>query len=604
MANLISDRRDIDFVLYEQLNVLALTKLSKYKGYNRKTFDLILTEARNFALKELLPTWVDGDRVGVTFENGQVKVPPSFHRAFKLLCEGEWSALAESPEWGGQGVPITISVAADEFLVGANLVCNSYATFGGGTAKMIELFGTDDQKALFLKKLYTAEWGGTMLLTEAHAGSNVGALSTSATPNPDGTYSISGDKIFITNGDQDLTENIIHPVLARIEGDPSGSKGLSLFIVPKYWVNDDGCLGAFNDVVCTGVEEKMGSHGSATCSMALGGKGKCRGMLLGKPGQGMMIMFHMMNEARLKVGFQGFIHGSAAYQYALAYARERRQGYDLDKGSKVGDQQVPIIRHPDVRRMLLWMKSHVEGMRSLEYYIAKSFDMFETADDADAKAYYDGITALLTPVLKTYCAVRGFDICIKAIQIYGGYGYTKDFPVEQLARDVKITSIYEGTDGIQAMDLIGRKLSMNKGAVFQAFIKEMRDAVDRAGAIESLEPLAVEVGKAITRLETLAKHIQDTMRSPSVKVAFANSVPFLMAMGDVIMAWMLIWRASIASEKLQIKSKNKNLAFYQGQIFSAEYFIKSVLPETLGQMDAIVGGGEAVVNISEEAFGG
>ena len=603
MANLISDRRDIDFVLYDQLDVLALTKISKFKGFNRKTFDLIITEARNFALKELLPTWVDGDRVGVTFENGRVKVPPSFHRAFKLLREGEWSALAESPEWGGQGVPIIISVAADEFLVGANLACNSYTTFGGGTAKMIELFGTDDQKKLFLEKLYTAEWGGTMLLTEANAGSNVGALSTSAVSNPDGTYSISGNKIFITNGDQDLTDNIIHPVLARIEGDPPGSKGLSLFIVPKYWVNDDGSLGEFNDVVCTGIEEKMGSHGSATCSLALGSKGKCRGILLGKPGQGMMIMFHMMNEARLKVGFQGFIHGSAAYQYALAYARERRQGYDLDKGKQKGDEQVPIIRHPDVRRMLLWMKAYVEGMRSLDYYIARSFDILETTDDPDTKTYYDGVTALLTPVLKTYCAAKGFDICVKAIQIYGGYGYTKDFPVEQLARDVKITSIYEGTDGIQAMDLIGRKLSMDKGAVFQAFIKEMRDTVNRASTIEQLQPLAAEVENAIIRLETLAKHILDTMRSEAVKVAFANSVPFLMVMGDVIMAWMLIWRARIASEKLLEKSKVKDQAFYQGQIFSAEYFIKSILPETLGQMDAIISGGDAVVNISEEAFG-
>jgi alkylation response protein AidB-like acyl-CoA dehydrogenase len=604
MANLISDRRDIDFVLYEQLEVLALTKLPKYKGYNRKTFDLILTEARNFALKELLPTWVDGDRIGVRFENGQVTVPPSFQRAFQLLREGEWSALAENPEWGGQGIPITISVAADEFLVGANLACNSYATFGVGTAKMIELFGTSDQKALFLKKLYSAEWGGTMLLTEAHAGSNVGALSTSATPNPDGTYAISGEKIFITNGDQDLTENIIHPVLARIEGDPPGSKGLSLFIVPKYRVNEDGSLGEFNDVICTGIEEKMGSHGSVTCSMALGGKGNCRGILLGKPGQGMKIMFHMMNEARLKVGFQGFIHGSAAYQYALAYARERRQGYDLDKGQAVAEGQVPIIRHPDVRRMLLWMKSHVEGMRSLEYYIARCFDLLETTDDTEAKVYYDGLTALLTPVLKTYCAAKGFDICVKAIQVYGGYGYTKDFPPEQLARDVKITSIYEGTDGIQAMDLIGRKLAMNKGAAFQAFIQEMRDAVDRAQAIEALQPLALEVGKAITRLETLAAHILNTMRSLSVKLAFANSVPFLMVMGDVIMAWMLIWRASIASEKLQKRSKAKDQAFYQGQIFSAEYFIKSVLPGTLGQMDAITTGGDAVVNISEAAFGG
>jgi hypothetical protein len=382
------------------------------------------------------------------------------------------------------------------------------------------------------------------------------------------------------------------------------ARWLSLFIVPKYWVNEDGSLGEFNDVVCTGIEEKMGSHGSATCSLALGGKGKCRGLLLGKPGQGMMIMFHMMNEARLKVGFQGFIHGSAAYQYALAYARERRQGFDLDKGKQVDEEQVPIIRHPDVRRMLLWMKAHVEGMRSLEYYIARSFDMLATTDDPDAKGYYQGVTALLTPVLKTYCAARGFDICVKAIQIYGGYGYTRDFPAEQLARDVKIASIYEGTDGIQAMDLIGRKLTMSEGAVFQAFIQEMNAAVDRAAAIAGLEDLALGVKKAITRLETVTRHTLGTMRSKSFKVAFANSVPFLMVMGDVIMAWMLIWRASIASQQLIAKSKARDQAFYQGQIFSADYFIKSVLPETLGQMDAIVAGGDAVVNIGEAVFGG
>lgn len=604
MANLISDRRDIDFVLYEQLDVLALTKFPKYKGYNRKTFDLIVTEARNFALKELLPTWVDGDRTGVTFEDGQVKVPPSYHRAFDLMREGEWSALSESPEWGGQGLPITVSTAADEFLVGANFTCSSYSTFGCGTAKMIELFGTEEQKTLFLKNLYTAHWGGTMLLTEADAGSNVGALSTSATPNPDGTYAINGSKIFITHGDQDLTGNIIHPVLARIDGDPSGSKGLSLFIVPKYWVNPDGSIGGFNDVVCTGIEEKMGCHGSATCSITLGGKGKCRGQLLGKPGQGMMIMFHMMNEARLKVGFQGFIHGSAAYQYALAYARERRQGYDLDKGKQVGDEQVPIIRHPDVRRMLLWMKAHVEGMRSLEYYIARSFDLLDATADPDVKSYCEGVTALLTPVLKTYCAARGFDICVKAIQTYGGYGYIKDFPVEQLARDVKITSIYEGTDGIQAMDLIGRKLGMNKGTVFAKFIEEMTAAADQAAAMDSLAPLAKDASKAIDRFKALAEHIQKIMRSTSFKIAFANSVPFLMVMGDVIMAWMLLWRATIATQNLGNGSKGKDRAFYQGQVFSAEYFIKSVLPLTLGEMDAIIGGGDAVVNIGDEDFGG
>jgi hypothetical protein len=336
----------------------------------------------------------------------------------------------------------------------------------------------------------------------------------------------------------------------------------------------------------------------------LGGKGQCRGMLLGKPGQGMLIMFHMMNEARLKVGFQGFIHGSAAYQYALAYARERRQGYDLDRGKAVDDEQVPIIRHPDVRRMLLWMKAHVEGMRSLQYYIARSFDLIGASEDPAVKSYYEGVTALLTPVLKTYCAAKGFDICVKAIQTYGGYGYIRDFPVEQLARDVKITSIYEGTDGIQAMDLIGRKLGLNKGAVFEAFIAEMTAAADRAAAIAELAPLALEVRKAIDRLQALAKHIQETLKSDSLKVAYANSVPFLMVMGDVIMAWMLIGRAGIAIRKIEQGSKGKEEAFYQGQIFSADYFVKSVLPQTLGEMDAILIGGDAVVKIRDEAFGG
>ena len=603
MANLISDRRDIDFVLYEQLDILELTNAPLFKGLNRKTFDMVISEARNFALKELLPTWTDGDRIGVSYENGEVKVPPSFHRPFNLMRENEWTALAESPEWGGQGMPLTISVAADEFLVGANLSCNSYATFGGGTAKMIELFGTEEQKNLYLQNLYTAKWGGTMLLTEPHAGSNVGALSTMATKQPDGTYAIVGDKIFITNGDHDLMENIIHPVLARVEGDKPGTKGLSLFIVPKYRINGDGSPGEFNDVVCTGIEEKMGSHGSATCSMSLGGKGQCQGFMLGEQGQGMMIMFHMMNEARLKVGFQGFIHGSAAYQYALNYARERRQGFDLDPKAN-NREQVAIIRHPDVRRMLLWMKSHVEGMRSLEYYIARCFDIMAAKDDPEVKSYYEGLTALLTPVLKTYCAIKGFETCVQAIQIYGGYGYCREFPVEQLARDVKITSIYEGTDGIQSMDLIGRKLRMEKGKVFQNFIDEMQKTVQQAETMENLTEIAPDVNRAILRLQECAGHILNTANSPNFKRAFATSVPFLTAMGDVIMAWMLLWRANIAQEKLEKGVKNKkDQAFYQGQLHSVNYFVKTILPETLGRFEAVVTGGQSAVEISEEAFG-
>lgn len=603
MANLISERRDIDFVLYEQLDVLGLTRLSKYQGYNRKTFDLIISEARNFALKELLPIWAEGDRVGVSFENGTVTVPPSFRRAFNMIREGEWTALAQDPQWGGQGLPAVIALAAGEYITGANYCCTSYATFGNGTAKIIELFGSELQKDLFVKKLYTAEWGGTMLLTEPHAGSNVGALSTSAVLNPDGTYTITGNKIFITNGEHDLTENIIHPVLARIEGDPPGSKGLSLFIVPKRWVHEDGTLGDLNDVTCTGIEAKMGSHGSATCSISLGAQGKCRGMLLGKPGQGMMIMFHMMNEARLIVGFQGFIHASAAYLYALAYARERRQGYDVDQTQAAGGEQVPIIRHPDVRRMLLWMKVHVEGMRSLVHYVAWCFDMIAVSEEPDLRASCQGMAELLTPVVKAYCAARGFEVCIQAIQVYGGYGYIRDYPPEQLARDVKIASIYEGTDGIQALDLIGRKLGLAKGAVFQNYIENIRETIRRAGAEESLSSLAAEVKKVLDGLQAGAQHILNTFQSNDRKSALAQAHPFLMAMGDITMAWMLLWRANIAAECLQKEGKQKERIFYQGQIQGADYYIHTVLPETLGRLNAIVSGSRGVVDMAESAFG-
>ncbi|MGD8973523.1 MAG: acyl-CoA dehydrogenase family protein, partial [Desulfobacterales bacterium] len=359
MAQVIADRRDLDFVLYEQLKAEELTQFERYKDFNKKTFDMIITEARNFAVKELLPTCAEGDKVGLRFENGHVKVPECFHRAYELLLEGEWNSLMEDPDWGGQGLPIIISQAAGEYLYGGNWAVTNFGGLGHGTGKMIEIFGTQKQKELFLKKLYTAEWGGTMVLTEPQAGSDVGALNTSAVKNPDGTYSISGNKIFITNGEHDLTENIIHPVLARIDGDPPGTKGISIFIVPKIWVNEDGTLGEPNDITCTGIEEKMGIHASPTCSMALGTKGNCKGLLLGEERQGMKIMFQMMNEARLGVGFQAFCYASTAYLYALSYAKERIQGRALEKGKDPTAPQVPIIQHPDVRRMLLQMKAYV-----------------------------------------------------------------------------------------------------------------------------------------------------------------------------------------------------------------------------------------------------
>ena len=604
MAQVIADRRHLDFVLYEQLGVDELTKLDKYKVFNKKTFDMIITEARNFAVKELLPANAEGDREGLQFENGQVKVPQCFHRAYKLLLEGEWTSLTEDPDWGGQGLPANIALAVGEYLYGSNWALTNYGGMGHGTGKMVEIFGTRQQKEMFLEKLYTAEWGGTMLLTEPQAGSDVGALTTTAVKNPDGTYSISGNKIFITNGEHDLTENIIHPVLARIEGDPAGTKGISIFLVPKIWVNEDGSLGESNDVVCTGIEEKMGIHASPTCSMTLGGKGKCRGLLLGEACQGMKIMFYMMNEARLGVGFQAFAYASAAYLYALNYARERIQGRDLDAGKDPGAAPVPIIQHPDVRRMLLEMKAYVAGMRSFVHYVEQCLEKEALATSDEERAYYKGFGDLLTPLVKAYCAQRGFDQCVQAVQVYGGYGYVSEYPVEQLVRDCKITSIYEGTDGIQAMDLLGRKLGMAKGQVFINFLGEIQKTVALARETPGLEEITTDVEKAANRLGEVAMHLGTNAMSAKFKVAFAAAFPFLEVMGDVIMAWMLLWRAVLARQKLDAGARKKDVDFYEGQLKTAEFFVQTILPATLGKMDGIVKNNASAIEISDAAFGG
>lgn len=603
MAQQIADRRDIDFVLYEQLDSEKLGQEKAYAGLNRKAFDMIVTEARNFAIKELLPVDVDSDRIGASFKDGKVTVPESFHRAFKLLRDNEFTSMCEDPEVGGQGLPHIIDRAAREYLSGACACLVSYGQFGHGTGKMIELFGTRKQKDLYLKKLYAAEWGGTMVLTEPNAGSDVGALTTSAVKNDDGTYSITGEKIFITNGEHDLSENIIHPVLARVEGAPPGVKGISIFIVPKIWVKDDSSLGEPNDVVCTGIEEKTGIHGSVTCSLAFGGKGQCRGYLLGEEGMGMKIMFNMMNEARQDVGFQGLYAGSSAYLLALNYARKRLQGAELG-ADKDAPAQVPIIRHPDVRRMLMWMKCYVEGLRSLIYYVESLFDRIHCSDDTAEKQACDEMIGLLTPIIKSMGSDRGFDICVQAIQVYGGYGYIKDYPVEQLMRDTKITSIYEGTNGIQAIDLLGRKLGWNNGAAFIEMIGRMSATLKKAREIDALESIADEAQAAVDRLDKTAMTIGQHAASAEFKSAFAHATPFLNAMGDVIVAWMLVWRAQVAATKLADGAKKKDVAFYEGQIKSADFFVNTVLPVTLGNMNAIEKGSKAAIEIDEAAFGG
>ena len=603
MAQQLADRRDLDFVIWEQLDSAKLLDLPVFDGFDKKTCDLIINEARNLALKEMLPTLSEGDEIGVKFDKGNVAVPECFKRPHGLLLDGEWGCLMVEEEMGGQGAPIFVANAAAEYFMAGNWALYTYAAMGGSTAGMIQKYGTSELKATYVKNIVSGRWGGTMLLTEPSAGSDVGALETTAARNGDGTYSLSGNKIFITNGEHDLCENIIHPVLARIEGDEPGTKGISIFIVPKYLVNADGSLGERNDIVCTGVEEKHGIHGSATCSMNMGSKGKCIGYLLGEEKQGMKIMFNMMNEARMATGLQALSYSSAAYLLALNYARMRVQGRDVDNFLDHAAPSVAIINHPDVRRNLLWMKAMVDGMRSFFYYTTTVGVRGEVSEDEGEREKYTGLYELLTPLIKEYLATKGHDVCIQAMQVYGGAGYTKDYPVEQYARDCKIASIYEGCSGIQAMDLLGRKLPMKKGQVFMNFMAEIQVVINAAKEIEALRDLAERLEKLVGLMGDAAMHLGTQAMTGKIKPALAHSLPFLHATGDVIMAWMLLWRAVTAANKLD-KASKKDKAFYEGQVKTAEFFIKTALHETVGRYKSIKETCDAAIAISDEGFGG
>jgi hypothetical protein len=600
LAQLIADRKDVDFVLHEQFRTAELSGHDKFAEFNKKVVDMIVTEARALAIKEILPTWKIGDREGCRYEKGEVKTPAEFKRVWKHLIDGGWFAPSVDTRWGGQGMPKILATAAQDYLVGANLALLMVVVLNHGAGRLIETFGTDKQKRLYLRKVYSGEWGGTMLLTESESGSDLGNLKTSAVKNDDGTYSLTGSKIFISAGDHDLAENIIHPVLARIEGAPEGSRGISLFLVPKIHVNDDGSLGDRNDIVCTGIEEKMGLHGSPTCSMSLGSKENCIGTLLGEENKGLQAMFLMMNSARLMVALQGLSCASSSYLYALSYARSRIQGKLLGASNNT---QVPIIRHPDVKRMLLTMKVYTEGMRSLLYYIAHCEDMKSLSENSEEKARYQDRIDFLIPVAKSYVTDRAVDVCNIGIQVHGGYGYTSEYPVEQLLRDVRITSIYEGTNGIQAIDLLGRKLAMKDGLLFTGLMDEIRQTAADAKKYSPIEHLADRVETAVDRLFRTAEHLSRVAEGPDAPNAFAFASSFLDVTGDVTMAWMLLWRAMLAIGKLPAASGKADISFYQGQIKSAEFFIRSILPVTLGRIDSILDNCGAAVEISNESFG-
>jgi len=619
MANLILDERDQRFVLYEMLDVAKLCNYQMYADYSQDMFEMIMTEAQKFAEDEIFPTLTDSDKLGCRLENGQVYVPQCFHRPYKLYCESGWNAMSFPIDVGGQGLPQSVKFAASDWF-SHNFSFVSYPGLAEGAAHLILTYGTDDQMNRYFSRMITGEFGGTMCLTEPNAGTDVGNLSAKAIRQPDGTYRIKGTKMFITVGDSDLVSNVVHPVLARIEGDPPGTGGISIFLVPKYLVNDDGSLGKRNDFEIAKIEEKMGIHGSATCLINFGDNGDCYAELLGEERQGMKVMFQLMNEARISVGMQGLCSASIAYLHALNYAKERLQGSSLMEMKNPEAPRVPIIEHPDVRRMLLWMKSSVDSMRALMYYAAFAVDMETVVQDDGEKAKWKGLMELLTPICKAYCSDIAFKVTELAIQVYGGYGFCAEYPVEQFMRDEKIASIYEGANGIQALDLIGRKLPMKKGAYFMTLLGEMNSTIAKYKDNEELRDLAEDVQAAVNALADIGLFFATCGKEGKFLVPITHAYPFLMMMGKVVSAWLLLWQAGIASDKLAGLSKekgierkdfvkwaefvkgNKDAAFYSGKIASAKYFIKNVLPEVDAAVKAIKSEDLSVLEIAEESF--
>lgn len=583
------DERDIQFVLFEYLGVEKLLEFDRWKDFDIDDFKMTLSEAIKTASGLLAPLNSSGDEEGAKWNDGVVTTPKGFKEAYAKYIEAGWVGMANSPEWGGQGLPQSVGIGCSEAFVAAN---NSFAMAPGltrGAANVIEEFGSQEQKETYLEKMYSGQWCGTMCLTEPQAGSAVGDTKTIATPNDDGTYIIVGNKIFITFGDHDLSENIIHLVLARTPNSPSGIKGISLFIVPKYIVNSDGSVGEFNDVRCSGIEHKMGIHASPTCTLNFGDDNKCVGYLIGEEFKGIIYMFKLMNEARIGVGLQGLSQGSLAYELALKYAKERVQGTDILSFKDPDAPRIEIINHPDVRRMLMTMKSYVEGCRTLLLSTAYFADMYLGSGDKSWEMFVE----LLTPVCKAYCTDLGFKIAEMAIQVHGGYGYCTEYGVEQLCRDAKIASIYEGTNGIQALDLVGRKIGAKGGMVFMNYLNRINVFVSENANHPLVGDLVKDLDDAKNKLAEVTMNFgMKGQSNPIYPVSYAT--PYLEMFGEVTLGYLLLDMAVLAAFKLDAIFKEKcvegetaqkalcvdnaEAAFYQNKIITARFFIKQTMP--------------------------
>ena len=603
-----ADLRAIRFSLWDHLGAERLFALPRFAHLSREECDAVIDQAYRFAVEVSGPLNSAGDRTGCRIEHGRVVTPPGFRDAWRRLAELGLMPFTIPADSGGFGGPAAVGVVLQELQSGANTAFQMYPGLTHGAVDLLEHFALDEDRKRFLPPMLDGRFSGTMCLSEPHAGSDVGATRTRARHLEGHVYAITGTKCWISAGDHDLADNIVHLVLARIEGAPTGTKGLSLFIVPKIWVNEDGSLGEPNDVATASIEHKLGIRASATAVLNFGDHGRCRGLLVGgRPHEGMRQMFRMMNGARIAVGVQGIAVASTAYLNALAYARERLQGSSVRHFKDPNAPRVPILEHSDIRRLLLEMKAKVEGTRALAIKLALHADLARALADRDpgAAARHEGQVDLLTPVVKAYGSDQSFRIAELAIQVYGGAGFVEDHPAEQYLRDAKIFSIYEGTNHIQALDLVSRKLGARGGENFADFLKEVGSFVAEHMTRPGLASEVGALGDAASELHRAAGALMEFFMGGKLDQVTLVASPFLESLAEVAVGHLLLEAAVVAEGRLRRDEDDlthADVEFYRGKVLAAKYFSSYLLPQTHARVKAIVGGDRSPLDIPDGGF--
>jgi acyl-CoA dehydrogenase len=596
-----SYKAPVDEVMFLMNDVFHVERYSNLPGFSDASPDIveaILGEAAKYCEEVLTPLNRVGDKEGCKRrDDGSVITPKGFKEAYKQYAEGGWMGISAPAEFGGQGLPVTLTETVNEFFCSSNMAFAMYPGLTQGAIAALIAHGTPEQKKIYLPKMIAGTWTGTMNLTEPHCGTDLGMLRTKAAPQADGSYKITGTKIFISAGEHDLSENIIHLVLARIEGAPEGTKGISLFVVPKMMVNADGSLGARNKVVCGSLEEKMGIHGNSTCVMNYDG---ATGWLMGEVNRGLHAMFTMMNEARLGVGVQGLAQSEVAYQNAVTYAKERLQGRAIS-GVKNKDKPAdPIIVHPDVRRTLMTIRAFNEAARALVVWTALNSDLAHRAGDDKTRAAADDHMGLLTPVIKGVLTDTGFANTVMAQQMFGGHGYIAENGMEQFVRDARITMLYEGANGIQALDLVGRKLPKDGGRALQTFFAEVQGFIKEQGADAAMKVYVEPLGKSLGHLQQATMwFVQNAMAKPDN--AAAGSYDYMHLFGLVALGYMWCRMAAVAREKLKAGA-NGSTERMSAKLITGRFFMERMLPETGAQLARIQAGAASTMELPDAAF--